>query len=1141
MALKLSAALSTDAAASLQRFVVGDPAALLPARHAGQASMRALVRVYESVLAAGFSDDAVRSAFEAFQRHGALSSATLDSLLDWLCFQTEFPVPAVFKAHRSGSAAGGVAVLAVQREDFDAGDRDGGDDAEAELLVPLAAVKERHDGSIAATDKAWILSYLDGTTSESSDSEQSADGAVGEAEPSTLLTGQLTEPATARVTLGATFAKAQARARQAKQDKDAAAQREAGQLIREVKQHIARLGLTEEECLAAAPPDEPEELPGSAGNEPPAADDNGGVCDLFDEAAPPIPLPKPSKSRSKVDSKAPPRVRVQPLALLQQHCKSSGWPPPRLERQPTDSRRSYRYTATVERTTAGKKKQVLHCEPPEATYETVEEAQQVAACAALVRVHDQLEADTLAAPYDTLVSSLMEAQAEKPVVEAQKAAISSFLTTLLVAAGSAEASPSKLPSSAGGAPQGPAHRAGDHAAPLQPRLLRQLQALQARDAYKGIAEQRASLPIAAIRTDLAALLYGGGACDAVLVIGETGCGKTTQVPQYVLDDATLHGLECNVIVTQPRRIAAISVAERVAYERMESAPGATPDSVVGYQVRNDAATGRSTRLLFCTMGILLRRLQGDPLLSSVTAVVLDEVHERSLEVDLLLTLLRDLPARRRAAGLPPPKLVLMSATINASMFSSYMHGCPVLTAEGRLFPVTPAYLPDVYEATQYLLPPDSPASFRRGKGRSGPEPGGSRADKAGRLITDGWGDTEADAGPLNPDYDASAYAGFSPQTRVSLSRVNEEMLDFDLLEEVLAYIDGTQGPGAVLVFLSGIREVERLCTRLGATKRFTGCVVLPLHSSLPSADQRAVFRTYGGSRKLVISTNIAETSITIPDVVFVVDSGRQRTKQYDARRGISSLQEEWVSQANAKQRAGRAGRVQAGHYYALYTPARARLFRAAPVPEVQRIPLSEAALHVANLGVGHLHDIFAQMPEPPTAEAVSRALVSLQEAGAMDPDNALTPLGRHLANLPVDISAGKLLIHGIVMGCTRHALTLAAFMGSDRSPFLTDAAERMRIALAAPGADGLAAGQYSDHLVMVDVYEAWRSHDTGAKAAGYCARNGLCPTVLNDISQTRVALACLLAKAGFLPENSWLQAGAAVAMCVVGPTFPNPN
>ena len=1123
MAFKLSCALSTDAAAAVLSVVVNDPTALLPGRHAGQASARALAKVYESALSAGFSDDAVRSAFEVLQRHGALQSATLDSLLDWLCFQTEFPVPPAFRAVRSGSTAGGVAVLAVQQEDFDtAGRRDGADDGADELLVPLAAVEE-HDGGIAATDKAWILSYLDGSSSESSESEP-ADGAAGEAEPSSQL-GLLTEPATARATLGAAYARAQARAKQAKQAKDAAAQREAGHAIREVKQHIARLGLTEEECLAAAPADALEEQrPGSEGDAPPPpGDDNGGVCDLFDEDAPPIALPKSKKKCGN----APPRVRVQPLALLQQHCKSSGWPPPRLERQPTDNRRSYRYTVTVERVSAGKKKQVVHCDPPEATtYDTVEEAQQVAACAALVRVHEQLDADELAAPYDKLVSNFMEAEAEKPVVEAQKAAISTFLNTLLAAAGSTEAASFKHSSSDGTAPKGSTRPAGDHAMPLQPKLLKQLQALQSRDAYKGIAEQRASLPIAAIRGELTALLHGGGGCDAVLVIGETGCGKTTQVPQYVLDDATLLGLECNVIVTQPRRIAAISVAERVAFERCEPSPGSGPDSVVGYQVRNDAATGRSTRLLFCTMGILLRRLQGDPLLSSVTAVVLDEVHERSLEVDLLLTLLRDLPARRRAAGLPPPKLVLMSATINASMFSFYMRGCPVLTAEGRLFPVTPAYLPDVYEATRYLLPPDSPAALRRGKGRSGPELGASRADKAGRLITEGWGDTEADAGPLNPEYEAAAYAEFSQQTRASLSRVNEEVLDYDLLEEVLAHIDGTQGPGAVLVFLSGIREVERLCTRLGASKRFTGCVVLPLHSSLPSADQRAVFRTYGGSRKLVISTNIAETSITIPDVVFVVDSGRQRTKQYDARRGISSLQEEWVSQANAKQRAGRAGRVQAGHYYALYTPTRAKQFRAAPVPEVQRIPLSEAALHIANLGVGHLRDTFAQMPEPPTAEAVSRALVSLQEAGAMDPDHGLTPLGRHLANLPVDIPAGKLLIHGIVMGCTRHALTLAAFMGIDRSPFLTDAAERMRTALAAPGADGLAAGQFSDHLVMVDVYEAWRSHDTTAKAAGHCVRNGLCPNVLNDISQTRVALAGLLAKAGFLPESNWLQAGA---------------
>lgn len=228
----------------------------------------------------------------------------------------------------------------------------------------------------------------------------------------------------------------------------------------------------------------------------------------------------------------------------------------------------------------------------------------------------------------------------------------------------------------------------------------------------------------------------------------------------------------------------------MASERGEPPPGSPgPSSSVGYHVRLDAAVTRHTRLLFCTTGILLRRLASDPLLSGLSHIVVDEVHERTMQGDFLMALLRALVARRRAAG-RPLKVVLMSATLDAALFASYFGGCPVVAAAGRTFPVTQLFLEDVYEATGYVLAPDSPAARRRGRGDRGGAGSGAvaRAAAAGgdaaraALFKSGWGDEEADAGPLNPEYDGSLYAGYGTTVRASLARLDEERIDFDLVE-----------------------------------------------------------------------------------------------------------------------------------------------------------------------------------------------------------------------------------------------------------------------------------------------------------------------------------------------------------------------
>ncbi|KAG2502148.1 hypothetical protein HYH03_000635 [Edaphochlamys debaryana] len=658
------------------------------------------------------------------------------------------------------------------------------------------------------------------------------------------------------------------------------------------------------------------------------------------------------------------------------------------------------------------------------------------------------------------------------------------------------------------------------------------------------------------------------------------------VPQYLLEDAVSagHGGHTHVVVTQPRRIAAISVAERVAEERGEPPPGSPgPASSVGYHVRLGAAVTRHTHLTFCTTGILLRRLAGDPSLKGVTHVVVDEVHERSLQSDFLIALLRDLLAARRGAGggpgsLPPLKVVLMSATLDAALFANYFGGCPVLHAAGRTFPVSRLFLEDVYAATGYRLAADAPAALKRhGPGAAAQyarHGGGTRAQRD--LVSRGFGDDEALAAPLNPCYDPEAYREQPMHVKRNLARLDESRIDYDLLEALLTHIDTDSEPGAVLVFLPGIGEINFLYDRLTAQRAFSPrggpaqrCTVLPLHSAVPPAGQRAALKPPPpGLRKVVLATNIAETSLTIEDVVAVVDTGRHKERRFNPARSMSMLVEDWVSAASAQQRAGRAGRVRPGVCYATYTAQRYESgLRRYGAPEITRVPLEELVLQILLMGLGPVADFLARVLEPPQPRAVAAALEVLRQVGALEPPQSasasasaapappedpsppaaptsgasapatdpstaspapapcprerLSPLGRHLALLPVSPRLGKLLVAGALLGCLAPAATIAAAM-SHKSPFMTPTedraeAERARRALAAPGAPGLAAGQQSDHLLLVAAYELWRTaaspkHGGGPRNAAAVARKHfLHLQTLEQLSEMRCQLAAMLA------------------------------
>jgi HrpA-like RNA helicase len=319
--------------------------------------------------------------------------------------------------------------------------------------------------------------------------------------------------------------------------------------------------------------------------------------------------------------------------------------------------------------------------------------------------------------------------------------------------------------------------------------------------------------------------------QVTVIAGDTGCGKTTQVPQLVLDDLILRdrGSDANIIVTQPRRISAISVAERIAVERLERI-----GETVGYNIKLEKRVSRKTRLLLCTTGILLRRLQCDPDLASVSHVFLDEVHERDINSDFLLIILKELLRRRKSL-----KLVLMSATLNAESFASYFDGSAVVTIPGRTHPVQELRLEDVFQQIGYKL-----------------EEGSDYALKA--TAARRWTKSALRKRYAFPKYDKN--------TIQSLSVVDEKLINYELIAKLVKHICLSGGEGAILVFLPGLAEISKAIDEIHKIEMFQSdaYLILPLHSTLSSLEQAAVFDVpKDGVRKIVLATNIAETSITI--------------------------------------------------------------------------------------------------------------------------------------------------------------------------------------------------------------------------------------------------------------------------------------
>ncbi|CAM8631847.1 HrpA HrpA-like helicases [Oxalobacteraceae bacterium] len=474
------------------------------------------------------------------------------------------------------------------------------------------------------------------------------------------------------------------------------------------------------------------------------------------------------------------------------------------------------------------------------------------------------------------------------------------------------------------------------------------------------------LPVSARREEIAAALQAN---QVIIVSGETGSGKTTQLPKICLSLG--RGERGLIGHTQPRRIAATATAKRIAHEL-----GSAPGMHVGYKIRFNDVLSDGAWVKLMTDGILLAETQSDPLLRNYDTLIIDEAHERSLNIDFLLGYLKQLLPKR-----PDLKVIITSATIDADRFSRHFEikgrPAPVIEVSGRLYPVEIRYRPVESELTQ-----------------------------------------------KNPNAGATGSAGTSGAAKPATTSAARGKQQRDLMDAIVDAVDelALNGPGDILIFLPGEREIRDAAEAL--RKHHPPHVeILPLFARLSAQEQERVFKT-SNARRLVLATNVAETSLTVPGIRFVVDAGTARVKRYSYRNKVEQLQIEAIAQSAANQRAGRCGRVAAGVCIRLYDEQDYLQRPKFTDPEILRSSLAAVILKMKSLKLGDVE----QFPfiEPPLGRAIADGYQLLQELGAVDEARELTVLGRQLAKLPLDPRVGRMMLAGRDHDCLSEMLIVAA-------------------------------------------------------------------------------------------------------------------
>lgn len=564
-------------------------------------------------------------------------------------------------------------------------------------------------------------------------------------------------------------------------------------------------------------------------------------------------------------------------------------------------------------------------------------------------------------------------------------------------------------------------------------LAASLAARQAREASTPAVTLDEALPIAREAERIVAAIREH---QVVVIAGETGSGKTTQLPKLCL--AAGRGAAGMIGCTQPRRIAARAVARRVA-EELRTGIG----DAVGFQVRFTDNVGENTRIKFMTDGILLAEIASDRWLSAYDTIIVDEAHERSLNIDFLLGYLKQLLRKRRDL-----KLIVTSATIDTERFARHFDDAPVISVEGRTYPVEVRYRP-----------------------------------LEGALDEEG-------------------------EVREGDRTVN------DAIVAAIDEITRADPRGDVLVFLPGEREIRDAHLAL-ERRKYRETEVLPLYARLSAKDQDRVFNP-GTKRRLVLATNVAETSLTVPRIRYVVDPGYARVKRYSPRQKLDRLHIEPISQASANQRKGRCGRIAEGICYRLYAEAD---FNARPEftdPEIRRSSLAGVILRMLQLGLGRIEDF--PFLEPPDERAIADGWQQLGELGAVDKDRKLTGIGRQMARLPVDVKLARMLVAAQANGTLREMIVIASFLGiqdpRERPPEAREAADNAHAKFADPR---------SEFIGILKLWEAYRAaHEdlTQSKLRDWCERHFLGFLRMREWRELHRQLVLLCDELGWKPNEA---------------------
>ncbi|EAL64456.1 DEAD/DEAH box helicase [Dictyostelium discoideum AX4] len=524
---------------------------------------------------------------------------------------------------------------------------------------------------------------------------------------------------------------------------------------------------------------------------------------------------------------------------------------------------------------------------------------------------------------------------------------------------------------------------------------------------KTIKEQREFLPIFGCRNDLMKIIREN---NVIIIVGETGSGKTTQLVQYLYEDG--YSKFGKIGCTQPRRVAAVSVAKRVSEEM-----SVTLGNEVGYSIRFEDCTSNETAIKYMTDGILLRESFNDPNLDKYSAIIMDEAHERSLNTDVLFGILKKVMSRRYDM-----KLIVTSATMDSKKFSMFFGDVPVFTIPGRTFPV------DVL-----------------------------------------WSKTPCE------DYVDSA------------------------VKQILS-IHVTQGVGDILVFMTGQEDIETTCATVEERIKQLGpqappLTLLPIYSQLPSDMQAKIFeKADNGSRKCIIATNIAETSLTVDGILYVIDTGYCKLKVYNPRVGMDSLQVTPISKANANQRSGRAGRTGPGRCYRLYTESAFKYeLMDNNIPEIQRTNLGNVVLNLKSMGVKNLLDF--DFMDPPPQDNILNSMYQLWVLGALDDQGQITPLGKRMSEFPLDPPLSKMVIVAEQLGCGQDIVTIVSMLSMPSVFYRPKGAEEesdaSREKFFVPE---------SDHLTLLHVYQQWKINNYSSQ---WCAEHYIHIKAMRKVREVR--------------------------------------